>query len=1375
METDYQSFFENAVEGIYRTTPGGKFLLVNHSLAQMFGYASPQELIDSITDIGEQMYAEPGYRKEILRLVRKNGRVDDFEIQGKRKDGSTTWVSVSLRSVPDKTGRIRYLEGFMRDINARKQAEKALQESQAQLEQVVHQHNAELVAANEQLQKDYQGELRFRTLSENAMVGVYIIQDGRFSYVNHNLASIFGYETEELIGADPLLVVHPDDQAMVSETMRLRLRGEAKETPYEFRGRCKNGDTRLMEVRGSAMLLNDRPAIMGNIRDVTDRNQAEARLQESTRELIESQRISGVGTFSLEVATGILTTSEMLDEIFGYAKGQPHSIQDWESIIHPDDRPIMLKQFKQNIIGKKQPYDNEYRIIRQSDQSVRWVHGQGKPVLDARGRLVKVQGIARDITESKLAQEDLRESEERYKTIFQNSNAAMLIVDPATTAVVDANQAAVDYYGWSREELLQKRVDQINTLSPEKVLIEIKRAREHKQNYFIFKHRRADGSIRDVEVYSSPMMVKGRTLLYSIIHDVTERKQAEDALLVSEQAARQTASQLQMVNQIGEKINSGLGFDRLMQTIYEQCLQIGFANTFYVGLYDHASNILKLPVYFSEGQPVYRPPVNLVDNPGIASHVIKTHKTIYVPDIHHMPPGMVPHTISPTPTQTRSYLGIPLILNDQVVGVLSMQSSLPEAYTPDQVKTLELLATQVAIAIQNSQLFEQVENERNLATAVIENLPGAVGLIDRQAHLLRWNRQAEIITGYSLEEMRGLNFQSLFTAEDVARLPDLVSEVFRQGHQSVDVQVISKDGRRIPINMTATRVHIGNDDQMLFIGMDITERKRSERRLLEVMAAVEATSDAIGISDAQGRHFYQNKAMTNLLGYKTAEDLQAVGGGPAVVKDPEVARQMYESIQHGNPWVGELDVVTREGRVFRGFERANAIKDEAGTIIGLIGIITDISERKKMEQDILQNEAIFSSFMQNSPVYVFFKDKDTRALRLSKNYEQMLGMPVEQALGKTMDELFPSDLSKSMVADDLRILREGRRVDVVERLNGRIYETTKFPIFKDGKPDMLAGFTIDVTERMQAEQALHEAEAFNQAIITHSPIGISVRSRTGELLSANSAWLKIWSIREEEYQAMLQEKFKELVFDERDKNLEGHEQEVRRVFEQGGSLYLPDLKTRYHRPGDAEWVSQYYYAILDEKNQVTRVVTLTEDISARKKAEAEIIKSQARLERVQEVAHMGSFEINLTTRQVTANDEACRIYGVEPGGLTLEKVQSFVLKEFRPAMDAALAALVQGLADYDVDFKIKRVSDGAIRDIHSLAEYDPETRTMIGSIQDITERKRSEQELKDQLDMLERMNNVMVDRELRMLEIKKEVNALLVKAGQKEKYRVFDL
>ncbi len=126
------------------------------------------------------------------------------------------------------------------------------------------------------------------------------------------------------------------------------------------------------------------------------------------------------------------------------------------------------------------------------------------------------------------------ENEAVYRSLFENSHAVMLLIEPDTGAIRDANSAACAYYGWSREELAQFRIDEINTLCRQDVFAQMELARAETHRNFFFKHRRADGSIRDVEVYSGPLSVKGQTLLYSIIHDVTDRVLAQQQLTESE-------------------------------------------------------------------------------------------------------------------------------------------------------------------------------------------------------------------------------------------------------------------------------------------------------------------------------------------------------------------------------------------------------------------------------------------------------------------------------------------------------------------------------------------------------------------------------------------------------------------------------------------------------------------------------------------------------------------------------------------------------------------------------------------------------------------------------------------------------------------------
>jgi PAS domain S-box-containing protein len=133
----------------------------------------------------------------------------------------------------------------------------------------------------------------------------------------------------------------------------------------------------------------------------------------------------------------------------------------------------------------------------------------------------------------KLAEDELRQSEARYRSLFQNKQTVMLIIDPKDGKIVDANPAAETFYGWEQAELCQMKISQVNMLTEQEVKSEMELALHEKRNFFTFRHCRADGSVRDVEVFSAPITLAGRPLLYSIINDITERKEFQEALLAS--------------------------------------------------------------------------------------------------------------------------------------------------------------------------------------------------------------------------------------------------------------------------------------------------------------------------------------------------------------------------------------------------------------------------------------------------------------------------------------------------------------------------------------------------------------------------------------------------------------------------------------------------------------------------------------------------------------------------------------------------------------------------------------------------------------------------------------------------------------------------
>ena len=148
--------------------------------------------------------------------------------------------------------------------------------------------------------------------------------------------------------------------------------------------------------------------------------------------------------------------------------------------------------------------------------------------IDPNDLSIGVTFTALDITSRKQAEKDLRESEEQYKSLFKNNHSVMLLIDPETANIVDANPAAVSFYGWSYEALTRKKIFDINTLTEEQVFGEMEKAKMEQRKHFYFRHCLASGEIRDVEVYSGPIKVHGKELLYSIVYDITARKKAEE-------------------------------------------------------------------------------------------------------------------------------------------------------------------------------------------------------------------------------------------------------------------------------------------------------------------------------------------------------------------------------------------------------------------------------------------------------------------------------------------------------------------------------------------------------------------------------------------------------------------------------------------------------------------------------------------------------------------------------------------------------------------------------------------------------------------------------------------------------------------------------
>ncbi|MBT9544585.1 MAG: PAS domain S-box protein [Candidatus Sericytochromatia bacterium] len=162
------------------------------------------------------------------------------------------------------------------------------------------------------------------------------------------------------------------------------------------------------------------------------------------------------------------------------------------------------------------------------DGSTIWTEAIIQFALNPENGHVEIYGVSRDISQQLENEKRLQASEERYRSLFEANQAVVLLIDPQSGEIVDANPAAETYYGYPQGALKRMRIFQINILSPEEIQAEMQKAESQKRTQFFFRHMLANGEIRDVEVFSGPLNIGQRHLLYSLVHDITERKKVEE-------------------------------------------------------------------------------------------------------------------------------------------------------------------------------------------------------------------------------------------------------------------------------------------------------------------------------------------------------------------------------------------------------------------------------------------------------------------------------------------------------------------------------------------------------------------------------------------------------------------------------------------------------------------------------------------------------------------------------------------------------------------------------------------------------------------------------------------------------------------------------
>ena len=388
------------------------------------------------------------------------------------------------------------------DITERKQTEAALRES----------------------------ETEFRAMFELASIGMAQADPhtGQWLRVNGKMCEITGYPADELLRMQITDITHPEDRQQDAAAFQRVIRGEQPDYRMEKRYRRKDGTETWVNVNMTIIRNAAGQPIrtMATIEDITERKQAEAALKEKERLLREAQVIANLGSYMTDFTTGRWSSSEVLDQVFGIGPAYDRSVAGWAALIHPADRAMMVDYLEQEVIGRRQPFNKEYRIIRQNDQAERWVNGLGKLEFDAQGRPLNMVGTIQDITELKRVQE----SHDRLAMAVEQAAESIVITDTKGT-ILYANPAFEKITGYTRAEALGQNPRVLKSGKHDAVFYHrMWETLEHGETWSgHFINRRKDGTLYEEEATLSPVRdAAGKVVNYvAVKRDVTHEVELE--------------------------------------------------------------------------------------------------------------------------------------------------------------------------------------------------------------------------------------------------------------------------------------------------------------------------------------------------------------------------------------------------------------------------------------------------------------------------------------------------------------------------------------------------------------------------------------------------------------------------------------------------------------------------------------------------------------------------------------------------------------------------------------------------------------------------------------------------------------------------------
>ena len=846
------------------------------------------------------------------------------------------------------------------------------------------------------------------------------------------------------------------------------------------------------------------------------------------------------------------------------------------------------------------------------------------------------------------------------------------------------------------------------------------------------------------------------------------------------QALEERAQRLSALNVLGQKISENLDLQEVLDSIAKATADLLKGDATRIFLLDEETNTIHLRAFhgYESGivsmKNVFRP------GEGFIGKMVLSNETIIVDNIQSNPTWI--NTEWARKAGLNSAAGYPLRKGNIVIGGITCLSRKSDAYSQDDLDLLGALAAHAVNAIENARLHEEANRSREFFQSVVDDNTDAIMVVDLEQKIIHWNSGAEKLYGYTEEEVLGQNIDTIFVENDFMKYRN--TDI--QEGKAIDFETLRqrKDGSQVPVNITLSPVK-NEDDEFIAnatIHKDLTEKKEAERlrethvqrldTLTSLTQRISASMDtdevlsfiansAAELLDipftrvfilagemlelrAERGDMLVPKDRVSFLASQGAAGTALKTGKPCYIEDvrdselwknPEKQREadigsyLAVPLKSGPAVFGILECMVHGVREFT--------SDELNLVETFAAQAAIAIENARLHEEGQRSLNFFRSVVDDNADAIMVLDLDRKFIHWNAGAEKLYGYTESEIIGKPIDTILPEsqkglNLTPKITRDRKSIHFEAERL----RKDGSFVPVSISisPVINE-EGELIATSTIqkDLTETKRAGEALRESEERYRSLIDFAADAIYVHDTDGRFIDMNHHACECLGYTRSELLNLsvrdISPTFNRERFNRQWKNLK-----------EGGHLTLEST----HKRKDGTIFPIELHTGKVELNGQQLVISLVRDITERQEAEEALRQSEAGLANAQRIARIGSWEWNIQMGESSWSDELYRIFGISPEDKTPPHKLYYrhVHPDDKEFIHNAEEETIRNKEPYRLDARIVR-PDGSVRNIHEEAEIIKDETgkplKLVGTTQDITERKRVEEALRQSEDRIRRI------------------------------------